>query len=121
MPSGRRRSALALCACVAAGCGHTAVLGGDRVLDLGVTEYHLKPNSVRMSAGVVTIVVHNYGRLTHNLAVSSSGQTQASTKPLWPGQSASLTLTLTPGRYQLASTMLSDQALGTYGTLTVTR
>jgi plastocyanin len=117
----RRRLALALCACAAAGCASTATVGGGRVLHLGVTEYRLKPDSVRMSAGVLTIVVHNYGRLTHNLAVSSAGQTEASTKPLWPGQSASLTLNLAPGHYQLASTLLSDQALGAYGTLTVTR
>ena len=120
MPRGRRL-ALALCAGVLAGCAHTAVVGPNRAITVGVTEYRVAPDDVRASAGLLTLIVHNYGRLTHNLAVASAGQTEASTKPLWPGQSASLTLSLTPGRYQLASTMLSDQALGAYGTLTVTR
>jgi plastocyanin len=107
-------------ACVAAACGRTAVVGRDRTLNVGVTEYRLTPESARVSAGWLTIAVHNYGKLTHNLAVSSDGQTEASTKPVWPGQTAWLTVALSPGRYQIASTLLSDQALGAYGTLTVT-
>ena len=42
------------------------------------------------------------------------------TKPIPPGQSALLTLSLTPGTYMMSSTLLSDEALGEYGTLTVT-
>jgi hypothetical protein len=122
MPRGRLAlGLLVLGAWLAAGCGRTAVVGQNRVLELGLTEYRVTPESARVSAGALTIVVHNYGKLTHNLAVSSNGQTDASTKPLWPGQSKSLWLVLAPGRYQLASTLLSDQALGEYGTLTVTR
>lgn len=112
---------LVLCGCIVAACARTAVVGGNRTLSVGLTEYRLKPDNARVSAGIVTIEVHNYGRLTHNLAVSSDGQTTAATKPLWPGQSATLSLALSPGHYQLASTLLSDQALGAYGTLTVTR
>ena len=35
-----------------------------------------------------------------------------------PGQSAELFATLAAGKYLMASTILSDQALGAYGTLT---
>ena len=105
-----------------AACGRTAVLGSDRTLTVGVTEYRVIPQKVRMSEGLVNFEVHNYGRLTHNLAISRDGQSEGSTTPLAPGQSANLALELTtPGTYTMASTMLSDQALGAYGTLIVTR
>jgi len=65
-------------------------------------------------------VAINYGRLTHNLVLSRGGQTQGSTRALAPGQSGVITVQLTPGTYQMASTILSDQALGAYGTMTVT-
>jgi plastocyanin len=110
---------LVLGAGTVAGCGRSAVVGATRVLNLSLTEYRLTPDNARVSAGVLTIVLHNYGKLTHNLTISSNGETEASTKPVWPGQTASLTLSLAPGRYQLASTLLSDEALGAYGTLTV--
>ncbi len=75
---------------------------------------------MQISQGPVTIFVHNYGRLTHNLVISRSGRAQASSRPVWPGQTAELALTLTPGSYLIASTVLSDQSLGEYGTLRVT-
>ncbi len=120
---GLRASLLAVAAAssaVLAGCGHTHVVGGDRTLRLGLTEYRLVPQDVRVSAGALTIFVRNYGRLTHNLVVSLNGREQAATGPIWPGGSAELTLALSPGRYLMASTILSDQTLGEYGTLTVT-
>jgi hypothetical protein len=108
-------------ALAAAACGHTRVVGAGRTVDIGLTEYRLIPQDVRAGAGVLTLEVHNYGRLTHNLVVTLDGQQQGATPPLAPGDSAGLTLTLRPGTYLMASTLLSDQALGAYGTLKVTR
>ena len=104
---------------VAAGCSHTRAVGADRTLRVALTEYRLNPQSAHVGAGVITILVHNYGRLTHNLVVSENGQTIGSTKPVAPGQSAEIDLNLAPGSYLMTSTILSDQALGEYGTLTV--
>ena len=123
MPEPLRSVGLAIIAaaiCVVAGCGHTENVGASRTLQMGLTEYRLTPENARVSAGVLTIVVHNYGVLTHNLVVSSNGQTVDSTQPIWPGQTADLSLSLAPGDYQMASTIQADQALGEYGTLTVT-
>ncbi len=86
-----------------------------------LNEYQLKPQNIRAPAGVLTIYVRNYGRLTHNLVITRNGETAGSTPPLQPGQSAALPLDLVPGTYSMASSILSDQALGTYGTLIVTR
>jgi Cupredoxin-like domain len=103
------------------GCGSTHRVGANRTLDLGVSEYRLTPSSAQVSQGVVTLVVHNYGILTHDLQVSSGSQVTAATKPIWPGQTAVLALNLAPGKYEMTSSLLSDQALGVYGTLTVTQ
>jgi hypothetical protein len=91
------------------------------VFQVALTEYHLSPQSVRAPAGTVTIFVHNYGRLSHNLVISLDGRPEASTQPIQPGETAELLATLTPGRYLMSSTVLADQALGEYGTLVITR
>lgn len=115
------RIGLAICAlCLLAGCSHIQTVGGDRTLRVALSEYRVKPQDVRASAGELIIYVHNYGRLTHDLVISQHGQTIGSTTPLFPGQSTELTVELSPGRYSMASTILSDQALGAYGTLIVT-
>ena len=106
--------------CVLAGCSHTRQAGAGRTVQMSLTEYHLNPESVDASGGVLAIVIHNSGRLTHNLVVSANGQSVAGTKPIPPGQTAELDLNLAPGTYQMSSTILSDDALGAYGTLTVT-
>jgi hypothetical protein len=106
-------------AIAAAGCGHTVRVGADRMLRIAMTEYRLNPQSVTVAEGPLTILIHNYGRLTHNLAVSLNGQTAGATKPIAPGQDATLTLMLTKGSYLMASTLLSDEALGEFGTLKV--
>lgn len=109
-----------LCLTVLGGCSHTRVVGAEHTLHVALSEYRLNPESARVSAGVLTIVVRNYGRLDHNLVVSEHGRATGSTKPLEPGQSTILSLNLAPGKYSMASTLLSDQTLGAYGTLYVT-
>jgi plastocyanin len=103
-----------------AGCGATTRVAADATLQVALTEYHVQPQDVRAAAGTLTIVVHNYGRLSHNLVISLDGRPQASTKPIAPGQTAELFASLAPGRYTMSSTILADQALGAYGTLIVT-
>jgi hypothetical protein len=103
-----------------AGCGHT-VTARDGVARVTLTEYRLIPQSVRAPQGVVTIAVHNEGRLTHDLAIMRGTQTVDGTGPMPPGQSIELVLPLSPGNYVMTSTTLSDRDLGIYGTLTVTR
>jgi hypothetical protein len=119
--SGRRAPLALLAASVAllCGCGQTHVVGADHTLTVALTEYRVAPQSIRAPAGLLTIFVHNYGRLTHNLVISLRGQPEAATQPISPGGSGVLAVTLGPGRYLVASTLLSDQALGAYGTLTV--
>ena len=104
---------------VTAGCGHTATVGADRTVRIALTEYRVLPQSIDSPAGELTLVVENDGRLTHDLAVSRHGVIVGQTPPLQPGTQTDLVLTLTPGSYAMTSTLFSDQALGTYGTLRV--
>lgn len=110
---------LVLAACLTAACSRVTVVGAGRTLDVGVTEYRITPQDVHAPAGGLTIVVHNYGRMTHNLALTRGGVQQASTAPIGPGAAAKLTLRLTRGNYLMVSTILSDPALGAYGTLII--
>ena len=123
-PSRATRLALAPVAAATlllAGCGSTTTVGANRTFQVALTEYHVSPQSVRAPAGTLTIFVHNYGRLSHNLVISSNGQAEDATQPVPPGETAELLATLTPGKYLMVSTIQSDQALGAYGTLIVTR
>jgi plastocyanin len=106
-------------AMITAGCGSTEVIRSGRQLTVALTEYHLRPQSAEISAGPVTIVAHNYGRLTHNLVVFENGRPQDSMHPIPPGGSEQLTVYLGAGRYILSSTVQSDQALGMFGRLVV--
>ena len=102
-----------------AGCGHTATVGSDRTIRVALTEYRVIPQSIDSPAGELTLVVENDGRLAHDLAVSKGGVIIGQTPPLQPGTQGDLVLILSRGSYQMSSTLFSDQALGTYGTLKV--
>jgi hypothetical protein len=106
-------------AAMVGGCARTQLVGSDHTVHMGVTEYLLRPDSVQTSAGPLTLIVHNYGRLTHDVVITQNGQKEASTGTIWPGQTAELSIDLPKGTYTMASTVVSDQALGTYGTLTI--
>jgi hypothetical protein len=99
------------------GCGPTATVGSSRILRIALGEYRVTPQDVHVKTGLLTIYVHNYGRLTHDLVISFNGQAEMSTGPLAPGQSGEIDAALIPGAYEMSSSVLSDQALGAYGTL----
>jgi hypothetical protein len=122
LPSAPARVAAAVAlTLLAAGCGSTTRVGSDRVFQVALTEYHVAPQSVSVLMGTVSIYVHNYGRLSHNLVISTGGRPLASTEPIPPGQTTELIASLGPGKYLMSSTILSDEALGAYATLTVRR
>jgi hypothetical protein len=101
------------------GCGaghHTSA--GD-TLNVSVNEWRLSPDNADASPGPLLIVVHNSGRLAHNLVLSRDGVRVSFTAPIMPGQNADLETTVQKGRYELLSSMLDDQATGVYGTLKV--
>jgi hypothetical protein len=108
-----------LAALAMAACGRTTRVGTARTLQIALNEYRVTPQDVRAQTGLLTIFVHNYGRLTHNLVISLNGRTEAATTPIPPGQTEELDAALGPGHYLMASSILSDQALGAYGTLIV--
>ncbi len=101
------------------GCDHTRQVGNDRSVRIALTEYRVNPQSVSASTGTLTMLIHNYGRLSHNLVVSENGSSIATTHGIPPGGEAALYLSLAPGQYLMTSTIQSDQALGQYGTITV--
>lgn len=107
--------ALTLGAC----SGQTVSVPAGGTLRLSVTEYQVRPQSVRARAGRLTIVVRDTGHLVHNLAILNGGHVAAATPPIRPGASATLTVVLRPGTYVMASTLFFDESLGTYGTLRI--
>jgi hypothetical protein len=111
--------AVALASLAVAACGRTTSVGNGRTLQIALNEYRVTPQDVRAQTGLLTMFVHNYGRLTHDLVITLDGQTEAATTPIAPGQTEELAAALGPGRYLMSSSILSDQALGAYGTLIV--
>jgi hypothetical protein len=101
------------------GCGTIARVGASRTLDVALSDYRITPQDVDVRSGFVIIAVTNYGRLSHNLVISIDGQPLLATKPLAPGQNDEIDASLAPGQYLMSSSVLSDQALGAYGTLNV--
>jgi hypothetical protein len=104
-----------------AGCGAVAVrVGAGGTLEVALSEYRINPREATAAPGVVTFVVRNYGRLTHDLVIALDGRQAGSTPSIPPGGEATITLELGPGQYTMASTILQDSDLGVRGTLSVT-
>ena len=122
---------LLLVAVGAAGCGSDvkyAHAPGHRV-HVRLAEYSITPQNTEVAAGRITLVARNTGRLTHNLAVvqfdrPKSGEQERMygkpTKTLFPGQTASTTVDLKPGKYRLICTLSNHDNLGQWGELKVT-
>jgi hypothetical protein len=124
MPAARKSRGLATAVTVAGllatACGSAVRVGRNRTLQVALSEYRVNPRAASVSTGFLTLVVRNYGRLTHNLVIAQNGRPQAATPSIAPGSEATIVLQLSPGTYTMSSTILSDADLGERGTLNVT-
>jgi plastocyanin len=123
---------LVLAALVATGCGDQIAYtrASDRRVDVRLDEYRVLPEHIQVTAGPVTITARNVGRLTHNLVVvqfnrplgnEQEKQYGQPTKTLFPGETASTTVDLKPGKYRLICTISNHDNLGQYAELKVVR
>ena len=101
------------------GCGAAHHAPARDALNVSVNEWRVTPEQADAPAGSLVIVVHNSGRLAHNLLLSRDGVRVSSTPPIMPGQDADLAATVQKGSYELLSSMVDDEATGVYGTLNV--
>ncbi len=94
-----------------------------------LSEYRIAPAFAQVRAGRVTIDARNTGHLTHNVAVVQFKRPLSSedermygkpTRTLFPGQTGSTTVALTPGKYRIVCTIANHDNLGQYGELKVT-
>ena len=119
-------------ALAAAGCGDDVAYthAPDHRVAVRLDEYRVLPERVQVSAGRITLVARTTGRLTHNLVVVQfkrplgdevEKQYGEPTKTLFPGQTASTTVDLEPGKYRLICTISNHDNLGQYAELKVVR
>ena len=123
---------VALAALPVTGCGAEVAYtrAPDRRVEVRLDEYRVLPEHIQVRAGRVTLVAHDTGRLTHNLAVVQFARPLGTeqekhygepTKTLFPGQSAQTTVKLRPGKYRLVCTIANHDNLGQYAELKVVR
>jgi hypothetical protein len=121
MPVLSSRTVAALGAAVAlasAGCGEPdAVAVAGRTLRLTLSEYRIAPQTVRVAAGRLTLIVRNAGTIVHQLQLRTADGTRTllSTKPLRPGETVRATVVLAPGTYRDACPLDRAAALGERG------
>jgi plastocyanin len=101
------------------GAGSAAGSAPASAAAISETEFKLTPSSASISkAGSVQITVRNDGGTTHALdIVTPNGD--VTTKPLAPGQSASLKATLKAGTYKMFCPIDGHRAKGMNGTIKV--
>ncbi len=96
--------------------------GGDSSqsspVEVTLTEWSIEMPD-ELPAGEVTFVVINQGQSNHNFAVKGDGIETSLENNLGPGETARLTLHLTPGEYQIECPVGSHAAQGMAHTLVV--
>jgi plastocyanin len=76
--------------------------GGGTSVTATETEFHIALSTSSFTAGKYTFTAVNKGQLEHNLVINGPGVSQAEIQGLLaPGQSASVTVTLSKGTYDV--------------------
>jgi uncharacterized cupredoxin-like copper-binding protein len=81
------------------------------------SEFKIVTPTTTFKAGQITFEAKNVGKIAHDLAIK---QTAQKTKLIQPGGSATLTVTLKPGTYELYCTVPGHEAAGMRQNITVT-
>jgi uncharacterized cupredoxin-like copper-binding protein len=99
----RRRARLIVLAAAAAGAAVGAVSAEPapaRVVKAELNEWKVSLANDTVSAGAVTLQVHNAGTMPHVFEVEGNGM-EKRTRPIPPDSTAVLTVTLKPGKYEI--------------------
>jgi plastocyanin len=93
--------------------------GSATVVTVGETEFKLSLSTGSFSPGRYVFKGVNNGRIAHSLEITGPGVDHAVTRPLQPGQSADLDVTLRAGSYDLFCPIDSHKSLGMNAEITV--
>jgi uncharacterized cupredoxin-like copper-binding protein len=83
------------------------------------TEFKFSDPAATAKAGNVTVKLTNAGATAHAIEIEGTPKGDIKTNVISPGQSATLTANLKPGKYQFYCPVDSHKQQGMKGTLTV--
>ncbi|HWB67030.1 MAG TPA: cupredoxin domain-containing protein [Mycobacteriales bacterium] len=99
----------------------TATAAGPRhTVTVVETEFKLMLSRTSMPAGTYTFTAQNHGSAVHALEINGPGVANKSTADISPGESASITVTLQKGSYDVFCPVANHQMLGMDAHITVT-
>jgi plastocyanin len=122
MPSRTRPlTVLALCALVLAACGGSEAPVRERTGTFAVTldDYLIRPQSLRVPAGRLTVRATNRGRLGHTFRIRARTRNVLAITTIEPGETKSRSFRLGAGTYTMYCVLANHEELGMYGTLRV--
>ena len=96
-----------------------SAVGQAQTLTVTKVGFDIKLDSSDLPAGDYTITVKNEGDATHDLVVEQDGKDIAKSDTLGPGDSATFTVTLQPGRYVYYCSIGNHRAMGMETDVTV--
>jgi plastocyanin len=111
---------LALCALALAACGGSGAAVRERSRHFTVTldDYLIRPQSLRVRSGELTVTVTNRGRLGHTLRIRTrTGRNVLAFQTLQPGESKTRSFKLGRGTYTMYCVLANHEELGMHGTL----
>jgi plastocyanin len=109
-----RLTAAVLAATALTGCGGPGPVTELREnrLEITLDDFLIAPQNVRADDGRVTFVVTNRGRLGHNFRLRADGRDVVEITTLLPGEQATESADLAPGRYTMLCTVANHEELG---------
>ncbi len=87
-------------------------------VQVGLNDFRLEHKEITAKAGMVTFVLKNEGRYTHDFRVEGQGIDEKAPK-VGRGREREWQIVLTPGSYQISCPVSNHSSRGMTGTLTV--
>jgi plastocyanin len=113
---------LVLCALALAACGGSgaAVREPSGTFNVTLDDYLIRPQSIHVPSGKLTLTVTNRGRLGHTLRVrTKTDRNVLAFTTIQPGESKTRSFKLSRGTYTMYCVLANHEELGMYGTLVV--
>jgi plastocyanin len=113
---------LVLCALALAACGGSgaAVREPSGAFKVALDDYLIRPQSVHVPSGRLTLTVTNRGRLGHTLRIRTKTERNVlAFTTIQPGETKTRSFKLSRGTYTMYCVLANHEELGMYGTLVV--